>query len=119
MKGGAECPVRITKYLPASKLLCAVIWSRRIRERKKSFPAGSWKTFHLKGSELRRLVNILRCEGKPICSNAMGYFYAATQQELQETISQLTSRIQMISRARDGLLKSLERHTQRRAGNGE
>lgn len=75
--------------------------------------------FHLKGSELRRLVNILRCEGKPICSNAMGYFYAATQQELQETISQLTSRIQMISRARDRLLKSLERHTQRRAGNGE
>ena len=75
--------------------------------------------FHLKGSELRRLVNILRCEGKPICSNAMGYFYAATQQELQETISQLTSRIQMIAKARDGLMKYLDEHAEGRTEDEE
>lgn len=65
------------------------------------------RILHVKGTVIRRLVNILRSESKPICSNAMGYFYAANQQELQETIGQLNSRVLMITRARDGLLKYL------------
>lgn len=67
------------------------------------------RIFHVKGTVIRRLVNVLRCESKPICSNAMGYFYAANQHELQETISQLSSRTLMISKARDGLMKYLEK----------
>lgn len=77
------------------------------------------RVFRVKGTEIRRLVNVLRCESKPICSNTMGYFYAANRQELQETISQLNSRVKMISKARDGLMKYLEEKMERSAANGE
>ena len=73
----------------------------------------------MKGTVIRRLVNILRSESKPICSNAMGYFYAANQQELQETIGQLSSRVLMITKARDGLMKYLETMTERSENDGE
>ena len=59
--------------------------------------------FYLKGTEIRKLVNTLRCKGKPICSNYYGYYYAANQYEINGTIAQLNSRIQQMSKARDGL----------------
>ena len=77
------------------------------------------RILQVKGTEIRRLVNILRSESKPICSNAMGYFYAANQQELQETIGQLSSRVLMITKARDGLMKYLENMTERSEDDGE
>ena len=77
------------------------------------------RILQVKGTEIRRLVNILRSESKPICSNAMGYFYAANQQELQETIGQLSSRVLMITKARDGLMKYLETMTERSENDGE
>lgn len=73
----------------------------------------------MKGTEIRRLVNILRSESKPICSNAMGYFYAVNEQELQETIGQLFSRVLMITKARDGLVIYLENMTERSLPDGE
>lgn len=60
--------------------------------------------FHLKGTEIRKLVNSLRCQGKPICSDYYGYYYAANQRELDATVAQLSSRINQITKARDGLL---------------
>lgn len=60
--------------------------------------------FHLKGTEIRKLVNSLRCQGKPICSDYYGYYCAANQQELNATVAQLSSRISQITKARDGLL---------------
>ena len=60
--------------------------------------------FHVKGTEIRRLVNSLRCKGEPICSDLDGYYYAANQHEINATIAQLSSRIQKIAQARDGLL---------------
>ena len=77
------------------------------------------RILHVKGTEIRRLVNILRSESKPICSNAMGYFYAANEQELQETIGQLSSRVLMITKARDGLVIYLENMTERSLPDGE
>ncbi len=68
------------------------------------------RIFHLKGADVRRMVNLLRSESKPICSNAMGYFYAADMTELRQTISQLNGRVQMIERARNGLMKYLAEH---------
>lgn len=71
-------------------------------------PASSKKleaVFHIKGSELRRIINNLRCQSHPICSNASGYFYAAKQEELNATVAQLTSRVRHIAKARDGLKK--------------
>ena len=64
--------------------------------------------FHVKGTELRRAVNRLRCDGWPICSGATGYFYAARQSEIQATVAQLTGRISKIAAATKGLLKSYE-----------
>ncbi len=39
-----------------------------------------------RGRSLRALINTLRREGVPICSNANGYFYAETDAELLQTI---------------------------------
>ena len=64
--------------------------------------------FHIKGTELRRAVNRLRCDGQPICSNENGYFYAARQSEIRATVAQLTGRISKITAAKNGLLKSYE-----------
>ncbi len=64
--------------------------------------------FHVKGTELRRAVNRLRCDGHPICSDATGYFYAARQSEVRATVAQLTGRISKIAAATKGLLKSYE-----------
>ena len=49
----------------------------------------------------------------------MGYFYAANEQELQETIGQLSSRVLMITKARDGLVIYLENMTERSLPDGE
>ena len=64
--------------------------------------------FHVKGTELRRAVNRLRCNGHPICSDATGYFYAARQSEVRATVAQLPGRISKIAAATKGLLKSYE-----------
>lgn len=65
--------------------------------------------FGLKGSEIRKLVNSLRCKGVPICSDSDGYYYASNQQELKATIMQLDSRINQIAKARDGLANKAEK----------
>lgn len=31
--------------------------------------------FHVKGTEIRKMVNSLRCKGEPICSDLDGYYY--------------------------------------------
>ena len=64
--------------------------------------------FHLKGTELRRVINRLRCNSSPICSDATGYFYAKRPSEIKATVAQLTGRISKISAAAKGLLKSYE-----------
>ena len=58
----------------------------------------------MKGTEIRRIVNSLRCKGEPISSDLDGYYYADNQLEIKATIAQLSSRIQKIAQARDGLL---------------
>ena len=65
--------------------------------------------FHVKGVELRRAVNRLRCSGHLICSGETGYFYAARPAEVSATIAQLTGRIAKIAAAKNGMLKSFQR----------
>ena len=60
--------------------------------------------FSMKGSEIRRYVNLLRCEGVPICSGESGYYYASTYEELEATVRQLNSRIEKIAMARNGII---------------
>ena len=46
--------------------------------------------FHVKGAEIRKTVNALRCGGFPVCSDTAGYYYAQTQDEVNATVAQLT-----------------------------
>ncbi|MCI8595160.1 MAG: hypothetical protein HFF09_07925 [Oscillospiraceae bacterium] len=64
---------------------------------------------HVKGTELRRAVNRLRCDGHPICSDRTGYFYAARKSEVKATIAQLAGRISKIAEAKNGMLKSYQK----------
>lgn len=67
--------------------------------------------FRIRGPDLRRIINRLRGDGIPICSSDSGYYYAATEEELQRTIRQLRSRIRKIAHAERGLTKALEQFT--------
>ena len=64
--------------------------------------------FHIRGPDVRRIINRLRGKGIPICSFDSGYYYAETEKELQRTIRQLRSRIKKIAYAERGLTKALE-----------
>ena len=59
--------------------------------------------FDITGKELRDIVNALRREAHPICSDESGYYYAETVQEIAATVHQLYSRIAGIAAAHDGL----------------
>jgi biotin operon repressor len=59
--------------------------------------------FGLSGQEVRSIVNQLRSEGVPICSGQKGYWFAKNRTEIQETLRNLTQRIQGITNAINGL----------------
>lgn len=67
------------------------------------------RAFQIRGSDVRKVINSLRCEGQPICSDQNGYYYAACESELNLTVRQLTSRISKIARAKNGLLHAATR----------
>jgi len=63
--------------------------------------------FDMKGKELRNLVNVLRRDGIPICSDGNGYFYAKDEQEIRTTIKHMKNRIAGINAAINGLQQCL------------
>jgi hypothetical protein len=64
------------------------------------------KEFGYKGKDIRRIVNEMRCQGIPICSCSKGYFYAASVDDINETLAHLKSRIISIQAAQDGMNQS-------------
>jgi hypothetical protein len=62
--------------------------------------------FCLTGPVVRQMVNKLRCDGRPVCSDANGYFYARTRDEVNDTITRLLSRTKKINDAAQGLVLS-------------
>ena len=52
--------------------------------------------FQMSGRKIRDIVNALRCEGHPICSDDGGYYYGANKHEVLGSIRQLNSRIEKI-----------------------
>lgn len=70
------------------------------------------RLFDLKGSEIRQIINTLRCQGNPICSDSTGYYYAETEMEVRYSISHLNSRAMKIIKARNGLIRSKEIFTE-------
>lgn len=64
--------------------------------------------FSISSRTVRKLVNQLRNDGNPICSDENGYYYATDQKELLNSIHQMTSRIKEIAKAKNGLVKALK-----------
>ena len=96
------------KGAPIDKALCEYLKKYRREQESAASSKELEAAFHVKGTELRRAVNRLRCDGHPICSDATGYFYAARQSEIRATVAQLTGRISKIAAATKGLLRSYE-----------
>ncbi|PYG89378.1 hypothetical protein LY28_00597 [Ruminiclostridium sufflavum DSM 19573] len=63
--------------------------------------------FQMSGRKIRDIVNMLRCEGHPVCSDEGGYYYAANKSEILGSICQLNSRIEKIAEAKNGLIRSM------------
>ncbi len=74
------------------------------------------RIFCLPGASVRQLVNKLRCEGRPVCSDANGYFYAQSRDEIDGTVSQLLSRTRNIGKAARGLILSRQVFTEETEG---
>ena len=55
---------------------------------------------------LRRIINQLRTEKHPICSNGYGYFYSTDSNEINHTIAHLASRSSGMLKAIEGLLSA-------------
>lgn len=64
------------------------------------------RLFSIDGRNLRRKIHSLRKDGYPICSDESGYYYAETQQEINDTIFRLNELVTKVSNARTGLLYS-------------
>ena len=65
------------------------------------------KRLSISSRTIRKIVNQLRNDGIPICSDENGYYYAVDKDEVLNSIYQMTSRIREIARAKNGLVRSL------------
>lgn len=66
------------------------------------------KRLSISSRTIRKIVNQLRNDGVPICSDENGYYYAGDKEEVLNSIYQMTSRIREIARAKNGLVRSLD-----------
>lgn len=66
------------------------------------------KAMHLRGADLRKLVNRLRQKGVPIASDRQGYFYAAIAGEVCGAIRQLRQMADGLEKVIAGLESALE-----------
>lgn len=58
---------------------------------------------------IRKMVNWLRCNGFPICSGSVGYYFPSTKAELEETIQSLEERVRQIQRSITGIKTAINK----------
>lgn len=75
------------KGVPIDESLCAYLKEYRRGQENAASSKELEAAFHVGGTELRRAVNRLRCDGHPICSADAGYFYAARRSEVRATVA--------------------------------
>ena len=75
--------------------------------------------FGLTGSLVRKLINKLRIEGHPVCSNGNGYFYASKLEEIDATNSHLSGRRKEMLHAEKGLRQAKEKFIYQQKGGGQ
>ena len=71
------------KGVPIDEALCAYLKKYHKGQENAASSKELEAAFHVGGTELRRAVNHLRCDGHPICSADAGYFYAARRSEVR------------------------------------
>ncbi len=84
--------------------ICSYLKKNHTGKDKAVFSRELERLFSLDGRTLRRHINRLRQNGFPICSDETGYYYAASQQEINETVCRLNALVMRISNSRTGLL---------------
>ena len=62
------------------------------------------RLFSMNGRTVRRIISALRQDGHPICSSCKGYYYAKTQDDVNDTVSRLNELVTGVSNSRTGLL---------------
>lgn len=90
---------------PTSQVLCDYLLQHHKGAKVAVHSKEISSALHMTNREIRYAVHELRCKGKPICSNDLGYYYAENTQEVQNTVTQLSSRVHKITKARDGLMR--------------
>lgn len=84
----------VTPGAPATSFFICEVWAKR--------------DVRLEGPDIRAMVNYLRRRGFPIASNAHGYFWARTWDELAHTREHLRQRRDAIDAVLEGLERSRE-----------
>ncbi len=84
--------------------ICRYLRAHHVGEENAVLSKELQRLFGLDGRELRRKIDRLRQEGRPICSGQTGYYYAASQKEINDTVYRLDRMVTMVSNARTGLL---------------
>lgn len=63
--------------------------------------------FNTTGARIRYGINQLRCAGYPICSGHAGYYIAKHPEDIKHTIANLTSRMNSMTMAVNGLMECM------------
>lgn len=56
---------------------------------------------------IRKVINLARSEGQPICSSNRGYYYSTNKEDVKRTINSLENRIVAMNKAVAGLCKCI------------
>ena len=86
------------------KEICMYLRENHTGQEKAVFSSELERHFSLNGRTIRRMISSLRKAGHPICSNCRGYYYAKTQDEVNDTVSHLNELVTGVSNTRTGLL---------------
>ena len=86
------------------KEICMYLKFEHTGQEKAVFSCELERLFSMNGRTIRRIISNLRQAGYPICSNCKGYYYAKTQNEVNDTVSRLNELVTGVSNSRTGLL---------------
>ena len=86
------------------KEICMYLKDKHTGQEKAVFSCELERLFSMNGRTIRRIISNLRQAGYPICSNRKGYYYAKTQNEVNDTVSRLNELVTGVSNSRTGLL---------------
>ena len=86
------------------KEICMYLKDKHTGQEKAVFSCELERLFSMNGRTIRRIISNLRQAGYPICSNCKGYYYAKTQNEVNDTVSRLNELVTGVSNSRTGLL---------------